>query len=483
VFNAAWRAVQGPATRVRRWLLLLVFAAVLVLPAPAAAQSGGPGQPMVHIVQRGETLFSIARRYGTTVDAITHANSIADPRQIFVGQRILISGSMGPSDSWSVHVVRPGETLEVVAGQYGLPWRTVALVNRVLNPHLLSAGQVLRLPVGEDGPRSGALHTVQPGETLAGISFHYGVGLWELATANAIANPALVLRGQRLLIPGERPAWMPAPFEAVEMEPLPVRQGQTVRVRVRTSEPVFLEGALFEHPLQFSAEDGIYSALAGVHAFAEPGLYELELVATNAAGEQATASAGVVVDEGGYGYERIDVPPSRTQLLDAELVAAEQARLEEVQNLFTPARRWQGSFLRPVEAAVSSYYGTRRSYEGGPYNSYHAGVDFNAGQGTPVHAPAAGTVVLAEPLTVRGNAVVLDHGWGVLTGYWHLSTIEAAAGQEVQVGDVIGKVGSTGLSTGSHLHWEFWVGGVSVDGLQWLSPAYPWPDLGAVSVP
>jgi murein DD-endopeptidase MepM/ murein hydrolase activator NlpD len=83
-------------------------------------------------------------------------------------------------------------------------------------------------------------------------------------------------------------------------------------------------------------------------------------------------------------------------------------------------------------------------------------------------------VVLAEPLTLWGNAVVIDHGWGVLTGYGHLSVIEVEVGQTVAAGDTIAKVGNTGLSTGAHLHWETWVGGTSVDSLQWLEQTFPW---------
>ncbi|HIQ00558.1 MAG TPA: LysM peptidoglycan-binding domain-containing protein [Anaerolineales bacterium] len=468
---------------IRRKLFSLLVLLMLAWPVPVAAQSGGPGQPPVHIVQWGETMFSIARRYGITVDALTHANGIPDPRRIYVGQRLLIPGPSVLADAWTVHVVRPGESLKAIARQYGLAWWTVALANRLLNPQLLSAGQVLRLPVGEGRAPHGALHTVRPGETLMAIAFHYGASLWDLVGANGLANPAVVLPGQYLLIPGERPSWIPAPFESLDLGPLPVRQGQALRVAVRTEEPVYLEGTLFDRPLRFAEEGGVYYALVGVHAFTEPGLYELTLVATGDGGEQAAVSVGVVVEEGGYGYERIDVPPGRTNLLDPVLVAAERERLEAVRNLFTPLRRWHGPFLRPVEAAISSYFGTRRSYNGGPYNSYHAGVDFDAGMGAPVRAPADGAVVLAEPLTVRGNAVVLDHGWGVLTGYWHLSSIEVAVGQEVQTGGIIGRVGSTGLSTGAHLHWEVWVGGVSVSGLQWLSASYPWSDLEATGTP
>lgn len=90
-----------------------------------------------------------------------------------------------------------------------------------------------------------------------------------------------------------------------------------------------------------------------------------------------------------------------------------------------------------------------------------------------MHAPTGGTVVLAETLYQWGNAVAINHGWGVVTGYAHLSAIDVQLGQVVQQGDVIGKVGNTGLSTGAHLHWEMWVGGNSVSGLQWLDESYP----------
>jgi murein DD-endopeptidase MepM/ murein hydrolase activator NlpD len=453
---------------------------MLAWPAAAAAESGGPHHPAMHVVQRGETIFSIARRYGTTVDAITHANGIADPRQVYVGQQLLIPGELGPVETWSAHVVRPGETLAAISARHGVSWRSLALSNRVLNPHLIHPGQVLQLP--DPLARTGSLYAVDAGETLLGVAFRHDLPFWDLIEGNNVANPALIPPGRWLLVPGAQPAAMPAPFAAVELTPLPVQQGQTLFITVRTSEPVTLGGSLFDRPLSFFEDGSAYRAVVGVHTFADPGLYEIALVATDEGGRQVSMSTGLVVTDQRYGYERIDLSPDRSNLLDPTLAAAEREKIDAVRYTYTPQRRWTGSFRQPVEGAISSYFGTRRSYNGSPYTSYHSGVDFNVGRGTLVRAPADGVVLMAEPLVVRGNVVVLDHGQGVLTGYWHLSAFDVEVGDVVQAGDVIARVGNTGLSTGSHLHWEMWIGGVSVNALQWIDSDYPWadPDVAAL---
>src|SRR5690606_8104908 len=127
----------------------------------------------------------------------------------------------------------------------------------------------------------------------------------------------------------------------------------------------------------------------------------------------------------------------------------------------------------PSTGAITSQFGTRRDYNGGSLNTFHSGTDFGGGPGSPVPAPAAGVVVLTESLPVRGNATVIDHGWGVFTGYWHQTEILVAVGDVVQAGQKIGTIGSTGRSTGPHLHWEMWVGGNQVNPMQWVQQSFP----------
>jgi murein DD-endopeptidase MepM/ murein hydrolase activator NlpD len=99
--------------------------------------------------------------------------------------------------------------------------------------------------------------------------------------------------------------------------------------------------------------------------------------------------------------------------------------------------------------------------------SYHPGVDLAAPLNAPVAAAAAGRVVYAGPLVVRGNSVMIDHGAGVISGYHHLTDVTVQTGQMVNAGDVVGHVGSTGLSEAPHLHWEVVVRGITVDPMPW----------------
>jgi len=477
-------------------LVALLLAGTLAAPVQAwpersrRAQSGGPlPGTTVHIVQQGETLFSIARQYGLTIDAITHANGIPDPRQIYAGQRLVIpDGREDVNVEGTVpYVVQAGDALASIARHYNTTWQTLVQVNRLLSPNVIHAGQVIQVPSppssppmgGKEGGR-GVVYIVRSDDTLLRIALRHGVSPWTLTAISHVANPALIYPGQELVVPGEGPGLLPGPFASVEVQPLPVTQGTTMVVAVHMTEPVTLQGRLLGQEVRFAEEGGIYYGLVGVHVLTEPGLYELELTAVDGGGRSTVITTGVVVEAGRFGYERIDVSASRTSLLDPAVIARDRERLDAMRHIFTPERLWTVPLQRPCVGSISAYFGSHRSYNGGPYTSYHSGVDFRAPTGTPVRAPAAGTVVLAEPLALWGNAVVIDHGWSVLTGYGHLSTIEVQMGQQVAPGDLIGKVGNTGLSTGSHLHWETWVGGNSVNGLQWLEELYPWPERLAI---
>ena len=130
----------------------------------------------------------------------------------------------------------------------------------------------------------------------------------------------------------------------------------------------------------------------------------------------------------------------------------------------SPRRYWLGAFHVPVPGPPISEFGKRSIYNGKP-RSPHAGTDFQGATGTPVQAPNAGRVVLAADLYYSGNTVILDHGLGLYSYFGHLSAFSVREGDQLSTGDVVGKVGATGLVTGPHLHWSVRLVGTRVDPL------------------
>ncbi len=464
-------------------VLLIALLLIAASAAPVQAQASEPPPTTVHVVERGETLLSIAQEYGTTVDAITHTNGITDPRNIYVGQNLVIPAGGTETGTMEVvpYVVQAGDTVSSIARRYGTTWQTLVHINALLSPNSIYPGLVIQVPrvaptsemrVAFPRTTGGLIYAVRPDDTPSRIALRYDISPWTLAANNDPTRLTLIYPGQDLVVPGEDAGPLPAPFRVIEVQPLPVTQGTTMVVAVYTTEPVRLQGRLFDQDVYFAEEGNVYYGMVGVHVFTEPGMYELTLTAWDSDGHSTSLTTEAIVTAGRFGYERIDLPPS-----DPTSISNAYERINAVRYTFNPERYWTPPFQRPCGGAISAYFGTRRAYRGGSYETgdYHHGVDFRAPGGTPVHAAAAGTVALAELIPLYGNMVIIDHGWGVFTGYGHLSSIEVKVGQQVAVGDIVGKVGSTGSSTGAHLHWEVWVGGNSVDGLQWLEESFPWP--------
>jgi murein DD-endopeptidase MepM/ murein hydrolase activator NlpD len=193
-------------------------------------------------------------------------------------------------------------------------------------------------------------------------------------------------------------------------------------------------------------------------------------------GETINYHLPVAIAWAGYGNQTITIPSNLGYLLEPDVNDNETLLLNQIYGQSTPQRFWDGALETPIpvsEGAITSPFGVYRVYNDGKYAALHSGQDIAAPVGTQVKAAAPGRVVLAEALDVRGNMVIIDHGWGVFTGYCHFSEILVEAGQMVNTGDVVGKVGNTGRSTGAHLHWELAVGGTWVDPLEWAAPAMP----------
>lgn len=385
---------------------------------------------------------------------------------------------------------QPGDTLLTVAVRNGIPPDLLALENNIIHPLMpwTVAGTEIHFPHTADSfshppISSGHWITPLPGEPLSAAAVRSNLNPWTIAWSNCLDNPFRPLARERLFVPGLGPpmALLPSPLLGLHISPLPAAAGQAIQIRVWINGDNAVTGDFEGHPLAFFPEPGGASlvALLGLGGFVEPADYHLNLFFEDT--REGTSTPGswagrVRTIDPDYGTEEIWLSEETQQYLDAAAIQAEQTRLNAIFALDLTEMQWTEPWILPLlgEYTITSQYGTRRSYNGGPARSYHEGVDFSGLAGRPVVAPTAGKVVLAEPLFVRGNAIILDHGMGVYSGYYHLSEIHVAPGQDVVPGQVLGSVGSTGLSTGSHLHWDVVVAGINIDGMAWQALTASW---------
>lgn len=399
-------------------MALLAVCELVIAFAPPHVQAAPPsGPPEPYTVQAGDTLYSISVRFHTTVDALKRLNGLTGDT-IRVGQQLLIpsddSAPSAPTPS-TTYVVQPGDSLYRIALRYGTTTRAIMDLNGIPNPNLVSTGQALAIP------QNAAL--VQPGLTL---------------------------------------------------EPSIVQEGGTLVVKLARPGLTSVIGKWGGDRVSFTRAGGYYYGLFGVSRCANVGPATLQLTATDSAGVSSTISTTFTVASTAFQVQSLTLAPSVAALLDPTLVKREAEQLAAIVARYTPTRLWRGAFRVPVSGQITSHFGTRRSYNKGPVGECgHEGTDFSGATGTPVYADARGRVTFAGPTQVRGNMVVVDHGLGVHSGYYHLSEVGVQVGQMVEASDVIGKVGSTGLSTGSHLHWSMWVNGEYVDPIEWTRRLVP----------
>ena len=195
----------------------------------------------------------------------------------------------------------------------------------------------------------------------------------------------------------------------------------------------------------------------------KPGAREIQV-----AGDGQVQKLSVQVRSRNFPTQSITLPPGK----DGEGSDAEFDRVDAFKALVTPQKFWNGPLLRPNSGEITTIYGVRRYYNGVfAQDYYHRGVDYAGAYGSPVIAPAAGRVSLvgreSQGFKIHGNVVGIDHGQGVASILMHLSRIDVKEGDFVQAGQVIGGLGSTGASTGPHLHWGLYVNGQAIDPVPW----------------
>jgi len=143
-------------------------------------------------------------------------------------------------------------------------------------------------------------------------------------------------------------------------------------------------------------------------------------------------------------------------------IKRERIILNKALSTWSNNRSVQADFILPAKGRLSSPFGLRRFFNNQPRNP-HSGLDIAPGAGAPIVAAAKGVVITKGNFFFNGNTVLIDHGQGLISGYFHMNKIDVEAGQMVNQGDILGTVGSTGRVTGPHLHWNVYLNGTKVN--------------------
>ncbi|MCX8048700.1 MAG: peptidoglycan DD-metalloendopeptidase family protein [Methylohalobius sp.] len=248
-------------------------------------------------------------------------------------------------------------------------------------------------------------------------------------------------------------------------QPLPVHSpvpGGIAVLDLGEATPPKPKATVTDGPVLVTENEGRWVALVGLPLTACPGHHELKIQ-----GAHRSQTLNFEVAPKKYPLQSIRLPKEKGRYItpsfeDLARIRCERRQLAKILATWTERAQVDTDFHLPVAGKIGSPFGLRRLFNGEP-RSPHGGLDLIAPKGTPVRAPAAGTVLATGNFFFAGNAVFLDHGQGLISGYFHLDRIAVNPGQSVQRGQVLGHVGATGRATGPHLHFTVYLNRTAVD--------------------
>jgi murein DD-endopeptidase MepM/ murein hydrolase activator NlpD len=268
-----------------------------------------------------------------------------------------------------------------------------------------------------------------------------------------------------------------APLRAQEcrVSPAQVKLGDTLRItcpaeftsaKLRVSGPVLASPEVIDRTAKLYLQpNGQRFGLLPISVKDTPGSFSLTFSRSDSAPPQALQ---VTIRKTIFPSQNVTLSP---EIEGLHSTPEEMALLNSFKENISDSRSWADPLSPPVTGCMTSPFGVKRLHNGKPTGEYHGGVDQRTPEGEPIRAVAAGTVTFAKQFNVLGNAVGIDHGQGLESMYLHMSRLLIAPGATVQRGDILGYAGSTGRSTGPHLHWVLYVNGINVNPAQWIKLA------------
>lgn len=250
--------------------------------------------------------------------------------------------------------------------------------------------------------------------------------------------------------------------------PEKISVGDTVLVKIareKDSSPPKIFFQKSKIPV-FPISDTWYRSLIPLSANSKSGKYHVE-VFYKGKGKKIE----FIVNETKYPLQELTLSKEVAALRASKI---ERTKVNDALSKVSTEKLWTSKFSFPSTGPLSTGYGVKRRTNGVIDPDYfHKGLDFAASQGSIITAPENGKVILAgnqrDGFVVNGNCIFLDHGHGVISGYLHLSSISVKNGDLVKKGQTIGKVGSSGIASGPHLHWGLYILGMTVDPIFWTS--------------
>lgn len=253
-------------------------------------------------------------------------------------------------------------------------------------------------------------------------------------------------------------------FDIVLDPPSPV-PGEILRVEVRgLDNPARIE-CLFEeesYPF-FPVSPGRMRAMIGLTARQKPGDYVLKAIHRRFLLPDVITNVGVTISPREFTHQQITMPAKKTALAARPGAKAGTQNIRGALGGLSKTQKWNGPFVRPTQGRRTSKYGHTRTINKKMSWGWHRGIDVAAASGADVLAPAGGTVVLTGVFPIQGGTMILDHGQGLMSTFYHLHSFNAQTGDVVAAGTRIANVGGGGFSTGSHLHWGTFLHNRAVD--------------------
>lgn len=469
-------------TRIRRIISYAWILGAMALPAVgvAAIIQGASMLPAVsdqpiYQVKAGDTLSLIALRYSVTIDELVQANGLADPDRIYIGQTLVIPREQ-PQAAGQIYTVQTGESLAMIAKRYGVSAEQIITTNALPDINSIYAGQQLTIPttvVPAAETRQDVTYTLQRGDSLYRVSLVFGVTVDDLLAANSLSGPNGVYPGLivRIPAPDEEPSVIPP--DAAPSTPDVSTGGRTYKVKmgdtlsqIAINYGVTVDGLVAANGLARASRIYIGQTLNIPEAGATARTYPAQAAVSHRVKSGETLSE--IALRYGVTTHSLAVAngisnPARIYIGMILSIPSAQAGSSSVlygsvgDGVCPDVKLTQagtGYFIRPTHG----YYLTQS------FKAAHTGVDLATDAGTYVFAADGGTVVFSGWNSAGyGNLIILDHNNGWRTYYAHLREIEVDCGQWVPRGSIIGAIGSTGNSTGPHLHFEMLRFGISVN--------------------